>query len=73
MATGGRVDYMLVVKYKWGIDMKVGDLVLFANDPTIGVIVEIRSNGSEMDCCCLFNGEIYLCASHSLEVINGSG
>jgi hypothetical protein len=52
--------------------MKVGDLVLFANDSTIGVIVEIRSNGSEMDCCCLFNGEIYLCASHSLEVINES-
>jgi len=49
--------------------MKVGDLVLFADDPTIGVIVEMRSNG---DCCCLFNGEIYLCVSHSLEVINGS-
>ena len=52
--------------------MKVGDLVLFANDPTIGVIVEIRSNGSELDCCVLFNGEIYLCVAHSLEVINGS-
>ncbi len=49
--------------------MKVGDLVLFANDPTIGVIVETRSNG---DYCCLFNGEIYLCAPSSLEVINGN-
>jgi hypothetical protein len=49
--------------------MQVGDLVLFANDPTIGVIVETRSNG---DCCCLFNGQIYLCAQQSLEVINAS-
>ena len=60
---------MSSVKSKWGIDMKVGDLVLFANDPTVGVIVEIRSNG---DCCCLFNNEIYLCVQHSLEVINES-
>ena len=47
--------------------MKVGDLVLFADDPTIGVIVEMRSNG---DCCCLFKGQIYLCAPQSLEVID---
>ena len=67
---GGKVSYMSVDQSKWGIDMKVGDLVLFANDPTIGVIVEIRSNGSELDCCVLFNGEIYLCVAHSLEVIN---
>ena len=64
------MSYMSVDQSKWGIDMKVGDLVLFANDPTIGVIVEIRSNGSELDCCVLFNGEIYLCVAHSLEVIN---
>ena len=50
--------------------MQVGDLVLFADDPTIGVIVEIRCPSG--DCCCLFNGEIYLCASSSLEVINES-
>ncbi len=60
---------MSVVKYEWGIDMKVGDMVLFADDPTIGVIVEMRSNG---DCCVLFNGQIYLCAQQSLEVINGN-
>ena len=46
--------------------MKVGDLVLFANDPTIGVLVEIRRNG---DCCVMFNNEIYLCDQQSLEVI----
>ena len=57
------------VKYKWGIDMNIGDLVLFANDPTIGVIVEIRRNG---DCCVMFNNEIYLCPLTSLEVINAS-
>ena len=60
---------MSVVKYEWGIDMQVGDLVLFSNDPTIGVIVEMRSNG---DCCVLFNGQIYLCAPSGLEVINGN-
>ena len=60
---------MSVDQFKWGIDMKVGDIVLFANDPTIGVIVDIRKNG---DCCCLFNEEIYLCDRQSLEVINGS-
>ena len=60
---------MSLVKYEWGIDMKVGDLVLFADDPTIGVIVEMRSNG---DCCVLFNGQIYLCAPSGLEVINGN-
>ena len=49
--------------------MKVGDLVLFADDPTIGVIVEMRSNE---DCCIMFNGEIYLCPQSSLEVINAS-
>ncbi len=49
--------------------MKVGDLVLFANDKSIGVVVEIRRNG---DCCCLFDGQIYLCAQQSLEVINES-
>ena len=58
---------MSSVKYKWGIDMKVGDIVLFANDPTIGVIVEMRSNG---DVCCLFDGQIYLCAQQSLEVLD---
>ena len=57
------------VKSKWGIDMEVGDLVLFGDDPTIGVIVEMRSNG---DCSCLFDGQIYLCAPSGLEVINGS-
>ena len=60
---------MSSAKYKWGIDMKVGDLVLFANDPTIGVIVEMRSNG---DCCAMFSNEIYLIPQSSLEVINGS-
>ena len=69
MAIGGKVKFMSSVKYKWGIDMKVGDLVLFANDPTLGVIVEMRSNG---DCCVLFDGQIYLCAPSGLEVINGS-
>ena len=49
--------------------MNIGDLVLFANDPTIGVIVEMRSNG---DVCCLFDGQIYLCAQQSLEVIDES-
>ena len=49
--------------------MKVGDLVLFASDKTIGVIVEIRRNG---DCCCLFDGQVYLCAQQSLEVIDES-
>tara|TARA_R100000149_G_C5727588_1_gene47991 strand:+ start:78 stop:239 length:162 start_codon:yes stop_codon:yes gene_type:complete len=49
--------------------MEVGDLVLFSNDPTVGVIVEMRSNG---DCCVLFNGQIYLCAPSGLEVINAN-
>ena len=50
--------------------MEVGDLVLFADDTNfIGVIVEMRSNG---DCLCFFNGEIYLCVQHSVEVINES-
>ena len=69
MAIGTLVTSTSNAKSKWGGNMKVGDLVLFADDPTIGVIVEVRSNG---DCCCLFNGEIYLCVQHSLEVINGS-
>ena len=70
MAIGTLATFTSSAKSKWGGNMKVGDLVLFADDPTIGVIVEIRCpNG---DCCCLFNGEIYLCASSSLEVINAS-
>ena len=49
--------------------MKVGDLVLFALDKSIGVVVEVKKN---TDCRVVFNGEIYLCAQQSLEVINES-
>ena len=47
--------------------MKIGDLVYFGFDRTVGVVVEIRENG---DCTCLFDGQIYLCAQRSLEVIS---
>jgi hypothetical protein len=47
--------------------MEVGDLVLFASDKTIGVVVEVRKNS---DVVCLFEGQIYLVAQQSLEVID---
>ena len=49
--------------------MKVGDLVYYGYDKSIGVVVEVKENG---DCRCVFNGTIYLCAQQSLEVINES-
>ena len=47
--------------------MKIGDLVYYAYDKSVGVVVEVKKNG---DCRCVFNGEIYLCAQQSLEVIS---
>ena len=32
---------MSVVKYEWGIDMKVGDLVRYNDDGDIGIILEV--------------------------------
>lgn len=46
--------------------MKVGDLVYYGYDKSVGIVIEVRKNG---DCRCIFNGEIYLCVQHSLEVI----
>ena len=54
-------------RYKWGIDMNVGDLVYYAYDKSVGVVVEVKENG---DCRCVFDGIIYLCAQQSLEVIS---
>ena len=49
--------------------MKVGDLVYYDYDKSVGVVVEVRENG---DCCCVFDGIIYLCAQQSLEVLDES-
>jgi hypothetical protein len=49
--------------------MKIGDLVYFGYDKTVGVVLEVKENG---DCRVLFGGQIYLCVQHSLEVINAS-
>ena len=46
--------------------MKVGDLVYYDYDKSVGIVIEVRKNG---DCRRIFNGEIYLCVQHSLEVI----
>ena len=49
--------------------MEVGDLVLYALDKSIGVVIEVKKN---TDCRVIFDGEIYLVAQQSLEVINES-
>ena len=49
--------------------MKVGDLVYYGYDKSVGVVVEVKENG---DCRCVFDGEIYLCVQTSLEVIYGN-
>ena len=46
--------------------MKIGDLVYYAYDKSVGFVVEVKENG---DCRCVLNGTIYLCAQQSLEVI----
>ena len=46
--------------------MRVGDLVLFVPDRSIGIVVEVAKN---TDCRCLFDGEIFICAQSQLELL----
>ena len=49
--------------------MKVGDLVMWMEDETIGIITKVRHNG---DCYVQFATALFLVNPTGLEVINAS-
>ncbi len=68
MVIGGKVRSMSGVKSKWGIDMKVGDLVINQYSG-IGIVTAYNTGGWWVT---YSDGQMGFCCESDLEVINES-